>query len=129
MSEQSAEAPAEKPEEKQEEKPAAPAAETAKAEAPAKAKRITVNLQPGPEAPKLKVSQYKLGREQTVSFVKGWLLQAMKKKKDDAVFLFLQPGESIGFAPSPEQTIGDLSDAFAPNTKLSITYAFKETWG
>ena len=94
-----------------------------------KPKKVTVNLIPGPEAPKLKVSQYKLEREKTISFIKGWLLQAVKRRKDEPVFLFLQPGESIGFAPSPEQTIGDLSDTFAPSTKLSITYSFKETWG
>ena len=45
------------------------------------------------------------------------------------MFVFVQPGDSIGFSPTPEQLVGDLCDTFSDGKRLSLYYAFKETWG
>ncbi|KAJ9451585.1 Ubiquitin-like protein ATG12 [Diplonema papillatum] len=92
---------------------------------------VTVFLSPGPETPKLKQAVYKLPGNKTISFVHTCLRRYLAKyrPKNEPIFVFINTGDSIGFSPTPEQTVGDLFDKFSDGKRLTLTYVFKQIYG
>ncbi|VDM20070.1 unnamed protein product [Wuchereria bancrofti] len=78
------------------------------------------------DAPILKQNKWTVDEKKTVAELCIFLRSYMKLNDSDSLLLFINQC----FAPSPDQTVRNLKDCFAPgDSKLVINYSKTQAWG
>ena len=87
--------------------------------------KITIQLRPGPGAPPLKTTKFKLKNELNVSWLIGKLRGMLGASENESVFLYL----AQSFAPLPTQSIGELWELFQADDKVIFHYTKQPAFG
>ena len=87
--------------------------------------KITIQLRPGPGAPPLKTTKFKLKNDLNVSWLIGKLRGMLGATEQESVFLYL----AQSFAPLPTQSIGELWQLFQADDKVIFHYTKQPAFG
>jgi len=87
--------------------------------------KVEVLLKPVGDAPMLNKKKWSVDRDKTVAWIVQFIRNYIKLDVADSLFLYVNQC----FAPSLDQTIGNLFDCFASDGKLVLHYAKTKAWG
>ena len=90
-----------------------------------KKSKVEVRLQAVGDAPILKQKNFNVDREKQISWIILFIRKYLKLQVHDSVYLYVNQA----FAPSPDQTIGNLADCFSQDNKLVLHYSRGQAWG
>jgi len=90
-----------------------------------KSSKIEVRLQAAGDAPIMKQKNYKVDGDKQISWILSFIRKFLKLKPTDALFLYVNQA----FAPSPDQTVSNLSQCFGQDNKLVLYYSRSQAWG
>lgn len=90
-----------------------------------KAVKVEVRLQAVGDAPIMKQKNYKVDGEKQISWILSFIRKFLKLKTTDALFLYVNQA----FAPSPDQTVANLSQCFGQDNKLVLYYSRSQAYG
>lgn len=84
--------------------------------------KVVVLLKATGDAPILKQSKFKVSRSERFVFISEFLRKSLKM---DSVFMYL----NSSFAPSLDESVGQLAEAYAIDGKLIVNYSTSPAWG
>lgn len=88
--------------------------------------KVVILLKPVPNTPIIKVNRLSVKELTTVAEVTSNIRKVLKLEPSDSVFLFVNEC----FAPSPDQTMENLRNCFAPGkSELILHYGLTAAWG
>jgi len=90
-----------------------------------KKNKVEVRLQAVGDAPILKQKNFNVDRDKQISWIILFLRKFLKLKEQESIYLYVNQA----FAPSPDQTIGNLADCFSQDNKLVLHYSRGQAWG
>ncbi|KAH3678372.1 hypothetical protein WICMUC_001389 [Wickerhamomyces mucosus] len=88
--------------------------------------KITIRCQPIGSAPELHPTVFRISYSQPFSTLIKFILKKLKKKLDQGI---VHCYINNSFAPSPDETIGDLHRNFATNNELVVSYCNVNAFG
>ena len=106
--------------------------------------KVEVRLQAAGDAPIMKTRNYNVSetfrsvtnlneyelsfqvdREKRISWIIAFVRKYLKFQPHESLFLYVNQA----FAPSPDQTVGNLAECFAQDNKLVLYYSRGQAWG
>jgi ubiquitin-like protein ATG12 len=76
-------------------------------------------------APIMKKTKFQISADQPFAAVTTFLRKMLKLGVGESLFLYC----GSAFAPSPDELLRDLRDAFAVREELVVHYSLQEAWG
>lgn len=90
-----------------------------------KGEKVKVHFVAVGSAPIMKKNKFQISTDQRFASVSSFLRKILKLGAADSLFLYC----NSAFAPSPDESLEDLRDAFAVREELVIHYSIQEAWG
>lgn len=87
--------------------------------------KVEVLFKPVGDAAIMKQSKYVVDARKTVAEMTYFVRRYLKVDDSEGIFLFVNQC----FAPSPDQTIANLRECFATDSKLVLHYSKTSAWG
>jgi len=87
--------------------------------------KIEVLLKPVGDAPIMKQKKWSVEANKSVAWIIAFVRKYLKMNVGDSLFIFVNQC----FAPSPDQTLGNLFECFASDGKLVLQYSTTQAWG
>uniref|UniRef100_A0A914UV12 Ubiquitin-like protein ATG12 n=2 Tax=Plectus sambesii TaxID=2011161 RepID=A0A914UV12_9BILA len=87
--------------------------------------KIEVLLKPVGDAPIMKQKKWSVETNKSVAWIIAFVRKYIKMNVSDSLFIYVNQC----FAPSPDQSLGNLFDCFASDGKLVLHYSTTQAWG